>query len=255
MKPFSHFFFNTGEIFIFLHRILITGFRKPCSYRAIVFQIYRVFQMSWPTTAWAGFFVGAIMAVQFTLQVKEFGALGSLGGLVTSVTFREVGPLLMALMLSGKVGAFTAAELGVMKVTDQIDAIRCLGANPIEEIILPRFIGIIVSSFLLLGVGLIMSIAGGVILGITFSNISIAEYFRHIPTFVTFYSILSGLFKCLTFSIVLATVCTFKGYSTTGGARGVGDAVVKTAVITMISIVVCDWLTSLISETVLGLGD
>lgn len=248
-------FSNTGKIFIFLYEILLTGLRTPCSYQSIVSQTYRVFQLSWPTTAWAGFFVGAIMAVQFTLQVKEFGALGSLGGLVTSVTFREVGPLLIALMLSGKVGAFTAAELGIMKVTDQIDAIRCLGANPLQEIILPRFIGIVISSFLLLGVGLIMSIGGGVVLGALFSNINIDEYFRHIPTFVTIPSILSGTFKSFVFAIALATICTFKGYSTTGGSKGVGESVVKTAVITMISIVICDWFTSLISETVLKIGE
>jgi phospholipid/cholesterol/gamma-HCH transport system permease protein len=186
------------------------------------------------------------------MQVSEFGALGYLGGLSTSATFREVGPLLIAFMLSGKVGAFTAAELGTMRVTEQIDAIRCLGANPIQEIILPRFLGIIVASFLLLFVGLMMSIGGGLLLGILFSGINADEYLRHIPTIVSLPSVLGGLFKCLVFAIMLASICTYKGYTTTGGAKGVGRSVVNTAMATMVGIVSMDWLTSLISETILN---
>ena len=201
------------------------------------------------TTALAGFFVGAIMTVQFTLQVKEFGALGYLGGLATSGTIREVGPLLIAFMLSGKVGAFTSAELGTMRVTEQIDAIRCLGANPIQEIIVPRFLGIVASSFLLLAAGLMMSISGGMLLGVFFAGINPQEYLRHVPTIVTWSSVLSGLFKCFVFAIVLAAICTYKGYSSSGGAKGVGRAVVGTAVATMVGIVVADWFTSLIGET------
>lgn len=211
-------------------------------------QIWRVTMQSLGTTALAGFFVGAIMTIQFSLQVKAYGALGYLGGLATSGTIREVGPLLIAFMLSGKVGAFTSAELGTMRVTEQIDAIRCLGANPYNEIILPRIIAIVVSSFFLLITGLLMSIAGGCLLGMVFSGINAEEYLRHIPTIVTLPSILSGLFKCFVFSIVLASICTYKGFTTTGGAKGVGRSVVNTAVSTMVGLVIADWLTTLIAE-------
>jgi phospholipid/cholesterol/gamma-HCH transport system permease protein len=245
---------DIGGAILFLQNVFRTGLRTPCSFKTICEQIWRVTMQSYPTTALAGFFTGAIMAVQFTLQTSEFGALGYLGGLATSATFREVGPLLIAFMLSGKVGAFTAAELGTMKVTEQIDAIRCLGANPIQEIILPRFIGIIVSSFFLLLIGLLMSVGGGILLGVVFANISPEEFVRHIPTIVTLPSIISGLFKCIVFAFMLATICTYKGYSTTGGAKGVGRSVVNTAMATMIGIVLTDWFTSLLSETVLHLA-
>jgi phospholipid/cholesterol/gamma-HCH transport system permease protein len=137
-----------------------------------------------------------------------------------------------------------------MRVTEQIDAIRCLGANPFQEIILPRFIAIVFSSFALLGAGLLMSIAGGLLLGVVYSGITVEEYLRHIPTIVTFPSILSGLFKCFVFAIVLASICTYKGYTTTGGAKGVGRSVVSTAVSTMVGLVIADWLTSLIGEAI-----
>ncbi|MBX7232121.1 MAG: ABC transporter permease [Bdellovibrionales bacterium] len=214
-------------------------------------QLWLVIIQSFSTTAMAGFFVGAIMAVQFTLQVKEFGALGYLGGLTTSATLREVGPLLIAFMLSGKVGAYTSAELGTMKVTEQIDALRCLGANPLTEIVFPRFIAIIIASFFLLGVGLLMSIGGGLILGHFFAGINPEEYLRHIPTIVSWPSVVSGLFKCFVSAVMLASICTFMGYSTKGGAKGVGQSVVKTAVLTMVGIIMADWATSFLSDVIL----
>lgn len=243
---------DIGECLLFLRQVARTAWRNPCSLESVCDQIWKVTVQSTPTTAMAGFFVGAIMTVQFTLQIKSFGALGYLGGLSTSATVREVGPLLIAFLLSGKVGAFTSAELGTMRVTEQIDAIRCLGADPIREIILPRFLGIIISSFFLLAAGLFMSIFGGMLMGALFSGINPEEYLRHIPTIVTQFSIANGLFKCLTFALILASVCTFKGYNASGGAKGVGRSVISTAVMTMVGIVVFDWFTSLLSETFLS---
>ncbi len=240
-----------GATLIFFGDVLRTSVQKKIKWHEIFVQIWKVTVESFPTTAMAGFFVGAIMTVQFALQVKEFDALEFLGGLATSGTFREVGPLLIAFMLSGKVGAYTSAELGTMRVTEQIDAIRCLGADPLQEIVLPRFLGIIISSFFLLGAGLVMSVLGGLLVGQIFAGVTPEEYVRHIPSIVNPFSILSGLFKCFVFAVILATVCTYKGYMAKGGAKGVGRAVVSTAVTTMVCIVVMDWLTSFAGEMVL----
>ncbi|NQY99649.1 MAG: ABC transporter permease [Bdellovibrionales bacterium] len=241
---------DIGGGVIFFKQIVWQGLTKPCRLQEITDQTWKVTIQSMSTTAMAGFFVGGISTIQFTMQVKQFGALGYLGGLATSGTIREVGPLLIAFMLSGKVGAYTSAELGTMKVTEQIDAIRCLGANPMQELILPRFLGIISSSFFLLVAGLLMSVLGGLLMGIFFAGINVHEYLRHIPTIVAGGSVLSGLFKCFVFAVVLATICTYKGYSASGGAKGVGKAVVNTAVATMVGIVVADWLTSVIGDSV-----
>jgi phospholipid/cholesterol/gamma-HCH transport system permease protein len=242
---------DIGNGLLFLRDVFRTGIHTPCTLDSLTDQIWKVTVQSLPTTGLAGFFVGAIMTVQFTIQLKTFGALGYLGGLATSGTVREVGPLLIAFLLSGKVGAFTSAELGTMQVTEQIDAIRCLGANPLQEIILPRYFGIVISSFFLLTAGLFMSIFGGALTASLISGINVEEYIRHIPTLVNAFSILSGLFKCFVFAIVLASICTFKGYTASGGAKGVGRAVINTAVATMLGIVVADWLTSFLSDAVL----
>lgn len=237
-----------GGGILFLREILWTLWYRPCSRRDFFDQVWKVTAQSLFTTGMAGFFVGAIMTVQFTLQMKEFGALGFLGGLATSGTIREVGPLLIAFMLAGKVGAFTSAELGTMRVTEQIDAIRCLGADPMQEIILPRFLAIIISSFFLLAIGLLMSIGGGVLMGSLFAGVNVDEYLRHVPTIVTTVSVVNGLIKCFVFALILSTICTYKGFTTTGGAKGVGRSVVNTAVSTMVGIVVADWLTTFLGD-------
>ncbi len=243
-----------GSMILFLKEVFITAFRYPSSRQIILEQIWRVTIQSISTTAMAGFFVGAIMAVQFAMQMNEFGAIGYLGGLATSGTIREVGPLLIAFLLSGKIGAYTSAELGTMRVTEQIDAIRCLGANPIQEIIVPRFIAIVIASFFLLGAGLIMSIFGGALTGYLFAGVNYEQYIRYIPTFISVPSVLSGTFKSFVFAFILGTICTYKGYSTTGGAKGVGRSVVNTAVMTMMSIVVADWLTSTLADMVMKIA-
>lgn len=255
INSFNRFILNflneIGSMILFLKDVYITAIRYPTSKQTILEQIWRVTMQSISTTSMAGFFVGAIMAVQFAMQMNEFGAIGYLGGLATSGTIREVGPLLIAFLLSGKIGAYTSAELGTMRVTEQIDAIRCLGANPIQEIIVPRFIAIFIASFFLLGAGLIMSIFGGALTGYLFAGVNYEQYLRYIPTFMTLPSILSGTFKSFVFAFILGTICTYKGYTTTGGAKGVGRSVVNTAVMTMMSIVVADWMTSALSDIIL----
>lgn len=239
---------DIGNCLRYFNELFMTLIKKGCRSSDLFDQIWKVTEQSLATTAFAGFFVGAIMCIQFTLQMNEFGALGFLGGLATSATIREVGPLLIAFMLAGKVGAFTSAELGTMRVTEQIDAIRCLGADPYQEILLPRFFAIIISSFFLLAAGLMMSIFGGMFLGQLFSGVNAQEYMRHIPTLVSGYSLIVGALKCLVFASILALICTYKGFSVRGGAKGVGKAVVQTAVSTMVCLVVADAVTSFLFD-------
>ncbi|MCJ8276433.1 MAG: ABC transporter permease [Bdellovibrionales bacterium] len=245
-------FHSLGETFLFMRDVLWTAAKSFNRREEIFQQTLEVIWQSLLTTAFAGFFVGAIMTLQFTLQVQMFSALSFLGGLVTSATVREVGPLLIAFLLSGKIGAFTSAELGTMKVSEQIDAIRCLGADPIKEVIVPRFMGIIIASFFLLTVGLICSFFGGVLMATTFSGIPWEQYNSHIPTVMTEFSIISGGVKCFAFSLVIATLCTFRGYTVLGGAKEVGEGVVQAATQTMITLVLADWISSFFLERLLN---
>lgn len=238
------FFEQLGQQILFLLKIIKALKQGRFRVHDVLEQTWLISVHSWATTAFSGFFVGGILCVQFTLQLKEFDALGYLGGLSTSGTMREVGPLLIAFLLAGKVGAFAAAEIGTLKVTDQIDALRCLGADPFQEILIPRFIGLVVASFFLLWLGLITSVLGGMTMAKIFAGVNPTEYIRHIPTLLTGFSVASGATKSILFSVVIATICLFRGISTTGGARGVGQSVVKTAVESMLTLVTMDWISS-----------
>ncbi len=241
---------DLGLYFLFLKEVFSTFCKSPPEKKYIYSQVLKVFQSSLLTTSFSGFFVGAIMTIQFAMQIKMFGASGYLGGLSTSGTVREVGPLLIAFLLSGKVGAYTSAELGSMKVSEQIDAIRCLGANPIQEIILPRFIGIILASFFLLVYGILFAFYGGVLMSYIFADVNTLEYVRHVPTIMTGISLFSGVFKSIVFAFAIASLCTFYGYKASGGAKAVGKAVVSTSVACMFSIVILDWFTTLIVDVI-----
>ncbi len=237
-----------GDLLMYLGTVLRSALGSWRRREEIFDKSLLVIQQSLATTVFAGFFVGAIMTLQFTLQVQMFSALSYLGALVTSATVREVGPLLIAFLLSGKIGAFTSAELGTMKVSEQIDAIRCLGSDPIREVIVPRFLGIIIASFFLLSFGLLFSFFGGLLMATTFSGLPWEQYLSQIPRVVSGFSILSGVVKCFVFSLVIATICTYRGYTVFGGAKEVGDGVVQAATQTMIALVVADWFTTFILE-------
>jgi len=207
------------------------------------------------TTVTAGVFTGAIMALQFHLQLKDFGAESVLGGLNTSGTIREVGPILIAFMLAGKVGAFTSAELGTMKVTDQIQAVRCLGIDPISFFVVPRFWAVALNSILLLVFGLVISILGGLIAVWMVAGINPDQYLLMISRFASAESLSLAVSKSVVFGLLMGHICCANGYWTEGGTQGVGLAVKKTAVQSMVSIVLADFFISWIIEVIMRWRD
>ncbi|MEN9722852.1 MAG: hypothetical protein RJB38_838, partial [Pseudomonadota bacterium] len=116
-----------GKLMLFYRDVLLAAVRSKQNRQEILAQILDVYSRSLSTVIFAGFFVGAILTLQFRLVLSDYDALSMLGGITTSACVREVGPLIISFLLAGKIGAFTAAELGTMRVTEQIDAIECLG--------------------------------------------------------------------------------------------------------------------------------
>lgn len=244
---------SSGKAIFFVYDMFSQVFRTQVPRKEVFFHVWKMTTQSAPTTLAAGFFVGGVMCIQFAVQVRDFGALGYLGGLATSGTIREVGPLLIAFMLSGRIGAFTAAEVASMKTSQQLDVIRCLGINLLTHVFFPRWFGILISSFFLLVLGLFASIAGGASLGVLFVGISIDEYLRHIPTIVVWPSILTGTLKSFIFALVIATVCTYQGFISQPGAKGVGEAVTSTALITMVSLVIADLFATIVIANIMNI--
>ena len=220
-----------------------TGYRK-----AVVQQIAEVSTRTIATVVFAGLFVGAILVLQFDVMLRRFDAQALLGGLNTSATIREVGPLIISFLLAGKIGAYTTAELANMRVTEQIDAIESLGTNPFQYLIVPRFFAIILSSIVLLAIGLSVSVIGAIIVAELFSGINLYQYIASIPRFAGAWTLFEGLVRCIIFSTIVATVSTFKGYTATGGARGIGRAVTESAIYINVYIVISNFISSSILE-------
>ena len=239
---------HLGKHIFFFFEILISPYTRGFEGREFLGQLSKTAWRSIPTTITAGIFTGAILAMQFYLQLRDFGAENVLGGLNTSGTLREVGPVLIAFMLAGKVGAFTSAEIGSMKITDQIEAIRCLGVDPIRYLIAPRFFAVSLSSILLLSVGLIISVVGGMIAAYLVGGINFQQYLSMIPRFATSQSIFLATSKALVFGMLMGHICCANGYWTEGGTQGVGRAVKNTSVQSMVAIVLADFIMSWTAE-------
>jgi len=236
-----------GMILLFSECLSLT-FQKKIRWQQVVHQIFQVGVSSLGMTITAGLFVGAIMALQIDVQLKDFGAEAFLGGLSTSTTLRNVGPVLIAFLLSGKVGAYTSAELGTMEVTEQLNAIRLLGANPVEYIILPRIWAVVISSFLLLIVGLMVTIFGGVIFA-EFIGVNALSYVQNIPRIVTGWSLVLSVVKSFVFGVLIAVISCYKGYHARGGSVGVGVAVQSCSVTNLMLIILFDFLLSMAAST------
>ena len=239
---------EVGDIAIFAGKVLRTALSTRGNLNPILGQVASISLRSLSTVAFAGIFVGAILVLQFNVILAKYGAQSFLGGLNTSALVRSVGPLIISFLLAGKIGAFTAAELGTMRVTEQIDAIECLGTNPIQYLIVPRFIGIMISSVILLALGLLISVAGSMVVANYAAGINFLEFASSIPKFISMGTFFGGMFKSITYGTIVALVACHKGYTASGGARGVGKAVTMAAVYTNLYIVIANYLTSEIIE-------
>jgi phospholipid/cholesterol/gamma-HCH transport system permease protein len=233
-----------GGITLFVRQVVRTMFRTRGNLRPILEQISYVSYRSLSTVAFAGVFVGAILVLQFNLILAQYDAQSRLGGLNTSAVIRQVGPLIISFLLAGKIGAYTAAELGTMRVTEQIDAIECLGTNPIQYLIVPRFAGIIVSSLILLVIGLIISVVGAILVATLLCGVNPLQFAASIPRFITPWTIISGMIQSVLYGGIVAAVSCYNGYTASGGARGVGRAVTMAAVYTNFYIVIANFVSS-----------
>jgi len=240
----STFFTEVGGISIFICKTVKTLLTTQGNSRAVFQQIQHVSYRSLPTVIFAGFFVGAILVIQFNSMLMEYDAQSLLGGINSSAVIREVGPLIISFLLAGKIGAYTAAELGTMRVTEQIDAIECLGTNPMQFLIAPRFIAIVFSSVLLLIIGVIVSVCGGMLVADLILGVNYLKFMQSIPDFTTSWTIFAGVFRSLVYGIIVAGVSTYKGFTARGGAKGVGKAVTEAAVYTNFLIVLANYLCS-----------
>lgn len=223
-----------------LARLLV---RSPfVSWRLLLEQCLQVGVQSIPVVVITGTFTGMVLAYQSAIAFGRFGAEELIGTVVSLSMVRELGPVLTGLMVAGRVGSSMAAELGTMRVTEQIDALRTLATDPVRHLILPRFLaGVLMLPCLVLFSDLLGVFGGGVI-AVSVIGTNPVLYEERTLQFLTLDDIGIGLLKAAVFGAVLSLVGCFQGYTVKGGAREVGRAVTRSVVVSLILILVFDYL-------------
>jgi phospholipid/cholesterol/gamma-HCH transport system permease protein len=203
-------------------------------------NLYQVGVLSLPVVALTGTFIGMTLAVQMYFQFREMGLETRLGGVINMSLVRELGPVLAATMLAGRVGSAMAAELGTMRVTEQIDALSAMGANPIHYLVVPRFLACLLLIPTLTVMADFMGVAGGYFYSVTVLGIDKHHYWINSQHYVGSYDFLSGIFKSLFFGGAIALVSCYRGFHCDPGAEGVGRAATTSFVISFVLILVLD---------------
>jgi len=216
-------------------------------FREIVRQMYVVGVQSLPVTLIVGVFVGFVLALQTGLSLKPFGMQDLIAQIAAATMTREMGPLMTAIILAGRVGSAMAAELGSMKVSEEIEALEVMSINPVKFLVMPRVVALTVMCPILTVFANTIGIVGAAIVGKLQIGVSFYSFFKDAADFVLFKDIYSGLFKSVVFGVTIAVVSCSEGLRTTGGTQGVGESTRRAVVTSLLLILVLNYfMTSLI---------
>ena len=212
----------------------------PFKVRHTLFQMARIGVSSLPIVSLIAVFIGMVLAFQTAYSLGTFGAEIYIASIVALSVTREISPVLTALIVAGRVGASITAELGTMKVTEQIDALESLATNPVKYLVVPRFVATVLMLPLLTVYSDYVGILGGYLIGIWKLGIGSTLYMKMTWDPLVLKDIFTGLFKSLIFGVIIAVIACFEGLRTEGGAEGVGRATTLSVVMSFIFIIAMD---------------
>ncbi|MCB0320644.1 MAG: ABC transporter permease [Bdellovibrionales bacterium] len=231
-----------GAFALLCRAVLVDVLTHGINVRDLNRQIVRIGLLSLPIVMLTAVFTGMVMAIQTAYGLERFGVKNYVGNIVGLALSRELGPVLSALMVCGRVGAGIAAEIGSMAVTEQIDAMRCLGADPITKLVTPRILAaILVLPGLVIFADLI-GVYGGLLMSVWELDISAHLFYRSLLSTVGIRDIVEGLLKSAAFGGLVVALACYRGMGTTGGTEGVGRNTTATVVVGSIVIFVADFL-------------
>lgn len=221
--------------------------RRPFYIRETIAQMDIVGVGSLPITMLAGFFIGSVLALQTASTLESFGAQNYTGRLVATSLVRELGPVLTCILLAGRIGSGIAAELGSMLVSEQIDAMRALGTDPLRKLVLPRILALVLMSPALTVFTNVVGTLGGLIISLTLLHIPASVYNTSAHAALNYNDIFGGLLKPTVFGFIVAVVGCRCGLRTHGGTVGVGRSTTQSVVTAILLILITDFfLTKLI---------
>jgi len=249
-----------GEFCSFSGRAGLYVASAMCRWRNLKFlldQFYAVGTRSVPVVMITGAFIGMVLAVQTVMQFKQAGLEGIMGSVINLSVLRELGPVLAGVMLAGRIGGAFAAELGTMRVTEQIDALRAMGTDPIRVLVAPRLLACVVLGPVLVMYTAFTGILGGYVISVYIYNVNAGEFWAHAQDSVMLYDIFYGPIKAAFFGAALALISCHKGFHCRPGAAGVGRACMEAFVYSCLVILglnfFLDMLLNTIQEMVFGL--
>lgn len=231
-----------GEITEMALQSTRAGFRRPFEGREIIHQVEVLGVASTSIVAVTSVFIGMVMAVQFAYGLKQFGGMEYTGRVVALSFARELAPTLTAVIVGGRIGAGMAAEVGSMAVTEQIDAVRALGADPLKKLVWPRLIASIIVMPVLGAFAMVLGFLGAMVVTDIQFHIPSSFFLRSGVNSVWLEDYLQGLMKTPVFGAIIALVGCHFGMKTRGGTAGVGSSTTRTVVVTSIAILIADYL-------------
>jgi phospholipid/cholesterol/gamma-HCH transport system permease protein len=233
-------------------RALLNLFRRPLYASDIITQADSIGVGSIPIVLLTGFFTGAVLALQSASSLATFGATAITGQLVSFSMIKELGPVLTSLMVSGRNASGMASELGSMVVTEQIDAMRALGTDPLKKLVMPRIVATVVMLFFLTILSDTVGTLGGATTSILLLSQDASQYFHSAYQSLQFGDIVQGLAKPLLFGFIIATIGCFYGMKTKGGTQGVGRATTQAVVVSSVLIIFSDFVVSKLMISIFG---
>jgi phospholipid/cholesterol/gamma-HCH transport system permease protein len=232
------------EYSLFSWRAFLNLFTPPVYWSDFLIQADIIGVGSWSIVMLVGFFTGGVLALQSSATLEAFGATSVTGRFVSLSMIRELGAVLTGIMVSGRNASSIASELGSMVVTEQIDAMRALGVDPLRKLVTPRIFACITMLFFLTIVANGFGILGGAAVTVFLNHQNATQYFSMAWQGLRFRDILQGLVKPLFFGYIIASIACFNGLKTTGGTEGVGRSTIAAVVWSSVLIIVADFLIS-----------
>ncbi|MCB1147148.1 MAG: ABC transporter permease [Leptospiraceae bacterium] len=232
-----------GAFTIFSGQTIRWIFARPFDLRNLGYQMSEIGVKSIPVGVVSSFFVGMVMALQLggPMEKQIQGISTYMGGGISLAMVRELAPVLTAVLLAGRVGSSIAAEVGTMKVTEQIDALTTLATNPVHYLSVPRFLASVISLPLITVMAIVVGILGGAIISYVSLDIPFNMYFENAQALVKLNDLISGVAKTFFFGAEIALVSCFTGFRAKGGAEGVGQATIQAVVFSFMLIIVSDY--------------
>jgi phospholipid/cholesterol/gamma-HCH transport system permease protein len=215
-------------------------------------QMYQIGTLSLPVVIITGAFIGMVLAVQTIMQFKAIGREAAMGSIVNLSVLRELGPVLAGVMLAGRVGGGLTAELGTMRVTEQIDALRAMGSDPHRVLVVPRFLACVMLIPVLVLYTDFMGILGGYVISVHIYGVNAADFWYTARHTVELYDIFYGPIKSVFFGIAISLICCYKGFRSAPGAAGVGRACTEAFVASSMTIIALDFFLGMFLNSVYG---